>query len=678
MSLQENRRHCHRTLGYLLTLALALGLPLCIPKALGQSSVVGPKSPVQPKPVIPGPVLSIQQLRSRKIWRDSLVTVRKPQKGCFKARYPNTVWQAVPCAGPSKFHYSPGRSSRSYMVGGGDHGDFSASSTSLISSAEGSFDSVSSGSTEAGPNGSAPEQVSNAYSLQLNTNTFRNIALCAGASSPSCVAWEQFVFENDGHSGGALIQYWLIDYNNPCPKNWAASVNASGNDCFKNNDSGITPIPAVPISGLAQVRVIGSISSSTDNVIVAIGDDAYLTVGNNSVNAAQGWQVAEFNIFGNGDDGTASFGPNTTIAVRTAVNGTGGSITPPACQQASFTGETNNLQLSGTPAVIADSVSPAVVFSETNAAVTPAGCAATPGTGGAQMLISGDKYVDFGSDTAGLNHYTVNGAMCVVHSPGCPTNAFLGIGGVGHDGKDHFFPAAASLPAGATVDGVLYTVFWPPGMDHTDRGGWFSKGSYGADADQLLQKNAPLFTVHWQNACQSSTSADWSALPLTYQVSFLITVPKGVEVSGAQPLSTPTGDICHVSDRPRANSGTPSPTTSNFVAPLRSLASANGGPLAWSTIFPQFGLTATSTPISTWIVKSIANINNFDVFLVAPNSTSDQCYQSGHGQRLKANDVLTNVPSLYGTSTPPLALIACTYTGSTVPPEVFLTITYLH
>ena len=646
--------------------------------ASAQSQSLHRSASVRSPTVSAGSLRSKAEIRHRILWRESLRTVRAPKKGCFKAHYPDAVWQEIACAAPSRFKYSPGRRSISHLVGSGGVGDFSARTSGLIASAEGSFDSVSSGITEAGPNGGQGPQVNNAYSLQLNTNFFSNASACAGAAPGApCVAWEQFVFSNDGLAGGAFIQYWLVNYNNQnCPAKWQRSLSSTGSDCVLNNQSGVTPIPPVAISDLAEVKVVGAVSPSSDQMIVFVDDFGYLVTGDNAVNAAQGWQEAEFNVFGNGNDGRAQFGPNTTLQVKTVLNG--GSITAPACDKASFTGETNNLDLSGAPAMVTSSASPAISFTETNAAAAPAGCTATPGSGGSQMLISGEDHVDFGKDQTGLNHYSMNGAMCVVHSPGCSSNAFLGIFGVGHDGKDHFFPEDAALPAGVTVDGVLYTVFWPAGMDHTDRGGLNSKGSYGADADKELQKAPPLYSVHWQNACQASTGANWSALNLTYQVSFLITVPQGMDVPGAQPLSAPVGNICRVADRPTSNgNGTSSPTVSTYVAHLHSSAPSNGGALAWGFIFPPFGTVATSTPVSTWTVQSIANLNNFDVFLVGNGSTSDQCFQTGHGQRIKSKSILTDIASLYGSNHPPLALVACT-AGSSVPTEVNLSITYQH
>jgi len=159
-----------------------------------------------------------------------------------------------------------------------------------------------------------------------------------------------------------------------------------------------------------------------------------------------------------------------------------------------------------------------------------------------QQRISGEDFADFGKDMTGLKHYTKNGAMCVVHRPNC--------GLVGHNGKDHFFPIDKQLPPGATLAAVEFKVFWPQGIDHTDRGGIGSEGSYGADADKHFESKPPLYSVSWQNACEASTGANWSGLPITYQVSFTVNVPNGVKIDNAVSAEPASGDVCDVGDIP--------------------------------------------------------------------------------------------------------------------------------
>ena len=88
----------------------------------------------------------------------------------------------------------------------------------------------------------------------------------------------------------------------------------------------------------------------------------------------------------------------------------------------------------------------------------------------------------------------------------------------------------------------------------TDRGGLGSEGSYGVDLEDPGSKTPPI-SVHWQNACQSSTSNNWSKLPATYQISFVLAGPQSAldEVSRKNASVAPSvnpGPVCNRSDTP--------------------------------------------------------------------------------------------------------------------------------
>jgi hypothetical protein len=242
-----------------------------------------------------------------------------------------------------------------------------------------------------------------------------------------------------------------------------------------------------------------------------------------------------------------------------------------------------------------------------------------------QVRIAGDQNVDFAKDTNGLDSYVANGTMCVVHKPGCSSNALKAIVGGGHNGKDHFFPKEKSLPAGVTLAGVQYHMYWPAGIDHTDRGGVGSKGSYGASADSHFQAKPPLYSVHWENACQASTSADWSTLPIAYQVSFILNVPAGVNVPGSVPYSPsdPIGLVCHAGDIPVAMNPLP-------PQPIAVYLSTKG---TWFE--GSFG-TTTSGKLLT-----ISNGEQFELELIADANMPGGCGKAGNkalpvGQKVDA------------------------------------------
>src|SRR6266436_2834124 len=84
--------------------------------------------------------LSAEELRLRKEWQEAISKVSLPKKGCFSASYPEKEWKEVPCSVPSKYPNPPASGPRPNIVGNGN--DISAQVTGLISSAIGSFDSV--------------------------------------------------------------------------------------------------------------------------------------------------------------------------------------------------------------------------------------------------------------------------------------------------------------------------------------------------------------------------------------------------------------------------------------------------------------------------------------------------------------------------------------------------------
>src|SRR6185436_20645262 len=106
-----------------------------------------------------------------------------------------------------------------------------------ISTAIGSFPTVTNVTSESGPVGNTGPSLPNTYTLQLNTNFFSS-TVCAGSPNPGCRGWEQFVYENRDTFGRAFIQYWLIEYSKPCPagQGWTLTAVAGfpGTSCYKN------------------------------------------------------------------------------------------------------------------------------------------------------------------------------------------------------------------------------------------------------------------------------------------------------------------------------------------------------------------------------------------------------------------------------------------------------------
>lgn len=261
-------------------------------------------------------------------WRKSMARVPLPKKGCFRASYPNTQWQEVPCVKAPSIPF---------QVGDGDGNDFSSSAGS-ISSVTGSFMSVT-GVTGFTDETDTASGTMSSYSLQLNTNQFSTPTACSGAKDPSqCRGAQQFIFANNlpiGESGNCVlggnscvyVQYWLINWAQTCPTGWYQYAN----DCYTNFEA--ASVPTLSITNLQSLVLQGQATGGMDQVILTcaptvssaactslLGSDM-VSEGEESVLNLQGqWTDAEFNVFGNGNGSQARFNSPTTIVVQTAVD----------------------------------------------------------------------------------------------------------------------------------------------------------------------------------------------------------------------------------------------------------------------------------------------------------------------------------------------------------------------
>jgi VWD domain-containing protein len=330
--------------------------------------------------------------KTREAWRKSLLQLPQPKPGCYASSFPRVEWTPVACTSPPPYPMPPARGHHSpFQVGNGT--DYAAQPTGTISSADGSFVSVSAALTESGLVGNVGSPVSNAYSLQLNTNFFVSTA-CAGSSNPAiCKGWEQFIYENNATAKRVFIQYWLIKYNNPCPGGWNTFTASLNTYCWRNAP-GATSLPAgQPVSNLSNMVLTGTVTGSSDQVTMTVGINAATLVGINAVNAAAGWTDAEFNVIGDGGGGQANFGANSTVVVKTTVHN--GTLNAPACALEGFTGETNNLTLIGTPSITIQAA-PAIEFTQSNVSGGgPGSCATAAGIGDTHLSTFGGLFYDF-------------------------------------------------------------------------------------------------------------------------------------------------------------------------------------------------------------------------------------------------------------------------------------------
>jgi hypothetical protein len=340
-------------------------------------------------PAAPPGTTKPPEAQSREAWAKAMAQTPQPKNGCFKSSYPTMEWQEVPCTTAPSYPQPPRQGFPSpTLVGNGN--DVSAQvPTGVISKAIGSFDSVTGVTSESGPRGNTGPSVANAYTLQLNTNFFAS-TVCASSPNPACVGWQQFIFENDGSAGRAYIQYWLIGFNTTCPAEFKqfSFAGSAVIDCVKNNHLGAVAVPVQPITNLGHLMLIGTVSPGGDSVSFTARDDVFFSVtGDNAVNAAAGWQIAEFNVFGDGGNSTgggqASFNSGSVVVPRVEVifGDRAPDRAPPTCVAVGFTGETNNLSL-GVPAPAASQPGPALLFTESSTGNVPSSCAAATTVGG--------------------------------------------------------------------------------------------------------------------------------------------------------------------------------------------------------------------------------------------------------------------------------------------------------
>jgi len=330
-------------------------------------------------------------------WARTMHLTPLPKAGCFEASYPAPAWQEVGCRKPPAILMVPRKGPHPFTIGNAN--DVSAQAPSgTISQAIGSFDSVSGVTSESSPIGNSGTPVNNAYSLQVNTNPFTSTA-CAGSPNPGCQGWEQFVFFNDGSAGSVFIQYWLLRYNTTCPAGWGQFQFTGGTDIYCVRNAAMSAgTPNQPIGSLGNLTLSGTATTAGDSVSFSTGTHLYSATGDNSVAAASGWQLAEFNVFGAGGNssggGGATFNSGASIVPRTRIiyGGTGA----PVCSAQGFTGETNNLNFGpGAPGVAPPG--PAVFFTESTAGGAASNCAAAASIGDTHLSTVGGLFYDFQS-----------------------------------------------------------------------------------------------------------------------------------------------------------------------------------------------------------------------------------------------------------------------------------------
>jgi len=300
------------------------------------------------------------------------------QPGCYVQASPDAAWQPTACGIAPAVPDIPATGSSSggsaEDVGNGND-EVASSASTIIGSTVGSFPAISGLTGESGAPGPAfpgshclSGDVSNCYSLQLNTQTFSCNTSYTNSITTTC--WEQFVSSNTGQ---LYIQFWLLGYctssggsscndsppfssTNPAPSfscpgsapPGGGGWTQSGGSCYGNSAS-VSP-PSTTATSLGKLSLSGYanyLGSGNDVIKLCIsGGSCYsVTLADNVLDLYQNWSQSEFNVFGDASGSQAVFNAGTSIQVSTALTDQSGNPIAPSCVNNGSTGETNNLFL---------------------------------------------------------------------------------------------------------------------------------------------------------------------------------------------------------------------------------------------------------------------------------------------------------------------------------------------
>jgi hypothetical protein len=455
--------------------------------------------------------VSPEEAQRRKDWNHSMLLKAAPGKGCFTSAYPSTEWKKVACGPKRTMPMLPRNGPRPNIVG--NNNDISAEAPAgHISTAIGHFENISNVTSESGPVNNTGPSNANTYTLQINPNHFivgGGTGVCAGSPNTGCGSWQQFVYENNG-SGSAYIQYWLLAYGATCPtgQNWNQLSLYGSIYCWKNNSKGPAMVPAQAITNMANWTMSGQVSAAGDSVTMSTGTHAYTANGDNSVDAKDNWAITEFNIFGDGGGGQATFNNGASANTRTEI--IYGGTSAPTCTAQGFTAETNSLSF-GPTTPTATVPGPAVIFQESTAGGQTASCAQASTIGDTHVRTVESLLYDFqASGDFTIAEVAPNFTVQTRQVSGAPTwpKAAVNHAVAARFGKTKV--AICMAPPGrdqtpsvymngmltAVADGSLLAL--PEGAGISRQGNVYTLTSLGGDS-VTATVNTPANATHWIN-----------------------------------------------------------------------------------------------------------------------------------------------------------------------------------
>jgi hypothetical protein len=141
------------------------------------------------------------------------------------------------------------------------------------------------------------------FSLQLNTDPNRQVALCNGR--PGCKGTLQFTFQTGAASNGdgiVFVQYALTNYGRPCPTilpgpggYWQEEGTA---DCYGFSQPTVVPIIQTA-QDLAHLALTGTVSGGQCQASLNTGSGSPITSTGSDLFQLEGsWTASEFNVRG--------------------------------------------------------------------------------------------------------------------------------------------------------------------------------------------------------------------------------------------------------------------------------------------------------------------------------------------------------------------------------------------
>ncbi|GGA93422.1 hypothetical protein GCM10011491_21940 [Brucella endophytica] len=290
-----------------------------------------------------------------KAWREEMQNIVPPGPGCYHSKYPSKALNEIPCIKTSTTEPAPpvpkvSKRASKIVDGGSDNYFFEpgiVSSSSYLSYATGSFPSVTDVKSVTSVGGTGDSKLDGQYSLQLNTNYFTTQA-CGNA--PECYGWQQFMYQNQGSSGGGevTVRSWLVNYPEKCLSDWTRQDKDGQPSCYMEE---MGPAPLIPVTQLTDVTLTGYVNKSNTGQNVAIlqfGPEQVTVSRDNYLGLGSDWTQAEFNIFGVDDETKAEFDPGASMTVKLNAQYNVGRfyyLSPKCIRSESTAAESNNLTL---------------------------------------------------------------------------------------------------------------------------------------------------------------------------------------------------------------------------------------------------------------------------------------------------------------------------------------------